>query len=69
MTFEKNIFNQAVCPYCGSWLFAIYLDEFLKPTHKVKCGRCRRFFDIREGIKIKTSDVIKQPIKNKEVKK
>lgn len=52
MTLEKNQYNQAKCPHCGSWHFAIYLGDDYKPTGEIKCCKCDRFFNSKEGIVI-----------------
>ena len=61
---EKNSYDQAKCPACGSWHFAVYLDDFYKPTGEVKCCSCGRFYNIEKGLIIDTPENLKK-IENK----
>lgn len=65
---EKNHYGQAKCDHCGSWHFAIYLDEFYKSTGQIKCCKCQRFFDMNEGINIEAPEEL-QKIENKNKEK
>lgn len=48
----RGKFNQARCPNCHSWHFAVQLDENLNPT-EFKCCRCQALFPYKPKIAIK----------------
>ncbi len=60
MVLEKNQYNQAKCEHCGSWHFAIYLDENYKPNGEIKCCKCQRFFRTDDGVVIDTPEDLKE---------
>ena len=39
----RGKYNQAKCPDCHSWHFAIQLDDNLNPI-EFKCTRCKKIF-------------------------
>lgn len=49
----RGKFNQARCPECHGWYFAIQLDENLNPE-EFKCCRCKKIFTYTPKIAIKT---------------
>ena len=64
MSLEKNQYNQAKCPHCGSWHFAITLNDNYVASGEAKCCKCQRFFNILEGIEIEIPTELKT-IENK----
>jgi NAD-dependent SIR2 family protein deacetylase len=55
----RGKFNQARCPNCHSWHFAIQLDENLNPE-EFKCCRCQTLFPYKPKIAIKSKKEVKQ---------
>jgi len=49
----RGKFNQAKCPDCHSWHFAVQLDDNLNPI-EFKCCRCKKLFPYVPKIAIKT---------------
>ena len=49
----RGKFNQAKCPDCHGWHFAVQLDENLNPI-EFKCCRCKKLFPYTPKIVIKT---------------
>lgn len=47
----RGKFNQARCPECHGWHFAIQLDENLNPI-EFKCCRCKKIFPYTPKIAI-----------------
>ncbi len=51
----RGKYNQAKCPDCHSWHFAIHLDDNLNPI-EFKCTRCKKIFPYVPKISIKTKE-------------
>jgi len=46
----RGQYNQARCDFCGSWHFAIQMDDSLNPI-EYKCCRCGRLTAVKHYIK------------------